>query len=100
MPEAITPAQEQGLRRRMCWFKARYPTIGEARSASRRAKARTGECIGPYTCPWCPLDGERGYHIGHPPAMDSIRLYARWIRFGTTLSGDPTDPQKCARETA
>lgn len=71
----LTDREVTDLRRRMCGGK-RALGIGEARRAACRMR-RQGHPVSQYPCCWCHC-----WHVGHPPGMHTVRMLARYLRFG------------------
>lgn len=55
-----------------CGAKKSYETKREAKHAARWAETLLGGGrLQPYACSWS-ADGDRHYHVGHPPHPDAI----------------------------
>lgn len=61
------------VRERTCTRKLRR-SERDARSFAVKLRA-SGVAVSPYRCPFC-----RGWHVGHPPSMETVELLARVIR--------------------
>jgi hypothetical protein len=81
-PASVLTAIEAGrLERSMCGRKARLTRRG-AMASARRARAN-GIGLSAYPCPFCGADEVCFWHVGHAPAMATVELLARYLRFGS-----------------
>jgi hypothetical protein len=81
-PAALSFIEVTTLRRQVCGRKAR---LGQrsAMASARRLRA-SGVGMSAYPCPFCvPSEGGPWWHLGHPPAMATVELLARYLRFGS-----------------
>lgn len=84
----LTAGEVSRLERSMCGRKARLTRRG-AMAAARRARAG-GVPLSAYPCPFCGVDERCFWHVGHAPAMATVELLARYLRFGSDKrSHDP-----------
>jgi hypothetical protein len=85
----VVPRPEVGIDRRRvesvmawtCWRKKPYPSQAEARRAAARASAADRKPIHAYRCAFHLPGARPHWHIGHPPSMTALSLYARAIRW-------------------
>ena len=77
VPTGVTSAEAERLRLHHCGAKRRLSPADAFRASARARAAHPSAGYSAYQCCWC-----GSWHYGHTPAMASIELLARYLRFG------------------